>query len=348
MAIPMRNPKDSMTSTWRLWDRSRWGGAHWLLEFLNVHHVELDQEVPVYQKTDKIPYAPELQFHVWVLAHAALPLVLHQLYIYFFGYPSAWLVFLYYHSAFEFTAVHEVHVLRRVGHKIGFFDGDKHPRDGVPDVGVGKTVQTLLSVMLLRPMYSVFLAYRPDEGPTSIRWGWLIFETGMYALMIDFWYYILHRSAHETENLWKFHRTHHLTKHPNPLLTAYADTVQEFVDIIGTPLLAYGSMRLMGFPMGFYEWWVCQAYVVFTEILGHSGLRMYTGSVNPWSWLLKTCNMYLLIEDHDLHHRRGWKHSQNYGKQTLVWDKLFNTAGQRVEALADNIDYVNVAEIPLL
>ena len=79
MAVPMRNPKDSMTSTWRLWDRSRWGGAHWLLEFLNVHHVELDQEVPVYQKTDKIPYAPELQFHVWVLAHAALPLGLHQL-----------------------------------------------------------------------------------------------------------------------------------------------------------------------------------------------------------------------------------------------------------------------------
>jgi hypothetical protein len=33
--------------------------------------------------------------------------------------------------------------------------------------------------------------------------------------------------------LWKYHRTHHLTKHPNPLLTLYADTEQEFFDILG-------------------------------------------------------------------------------------------------------------------
>ncbi|OQE12722.1 hypothetical protein PENFLA_c064G06542 [Penicillium flavigenum] len=348
MATAKRNPKDSLTSTWRSWDRSQWNAGHWLLEVLNVHHIELDQEVPVHQKTEKVPYAPELQFHRWVLIHASLPLVLHQLYIKYFGHPSALLAFVFYSLALEFIAVHETHVLRRVGHNIGFFDGDKHARDGVPDVGVGKTVKSLLSVIALRPMLAIFLAYRVDEAPSSIQWGWLIFETGMYALVLDFWYYIFHRSAHETEHLWKFHRTHHLTKHPNPLLTAYADTVQEFIDIVGTPLVTYGTMKLMGFPLGFYELWICQQYVVFTEVLGHSGLRMLATAVNPWTWLLRLCDMELVIEDHDLHHRKGWRNSHNYGKQTRVWDRLFNTSIPRVEGYRDNIDYVNTAKIPLL
>lgn len=348
MAAPMRNPKDSMTSTWRSWDRSKWTAPHWILEILGVHHVDLDRDVPVHQKTEKVPYAPELQFHRWVLVHAALPLIVHQLYIYYFGHPSALVAYAFYSLALEVSAIHEVRVLRRVGHKIGFFDGDKHARDGVPDVGVAKTVQSVLSVLIIRPMFTVFLAYRANEGPSSIRWGWLVFETGMYPLVIDFWYYIFHRSAHEIEHLWKFHRTHHLTKHPNPLLTAYADTVQEFIDIIGTPLITYGTLKLMGFPMGFYEWWICQQYVVFTEILGHSGLRMIATAVNPWTWLLRLCDMELVIEDHDLHHRKGWKNSHNYGKQTRVWDRLFNTWIPRVEGHDGNIDYVNTAKIPLL
>lgn len=344
----MRNPKDSMTSTWRTWDRSKWNFNHWFLEIINVHHGDMNQDVPVHQKTDKVPYAPELQFHRWVLIHASLPLIIHQLYINYVGYPSTVLVFVFYHLAMEAIAIHEAKVLRRVGQKIGFFDGDKHPRDGVPDVGVGKTVASVVSTILFRPMYTAFFAYNPNEGPASIKWGWLIFETGMYALVLDFWYYIMHRSAHETEHLWKFHRTHHLTKHPVPLLTAYADKVQEFVDIVGTPMLTYGTMKLMGFPMGFYEWWVCQQYVVFTEILGHSGLRMLATAVNPWTWLLRLCDMELVIEDHDLHHRKGWKSSHNYGKQTRVWDRLCNTDIPRIEGYADNIDYVNTAEIPLL
>ncbi|KAE8330325.1 hypothetical protein BDV39DRAFT_202128 [Aspergillus sergii] len=347
MATITRNPLDSMKSTWRSWDRTQWNAAHWLIETLNIHHIDLDKEVPVHQKTDKVPYAPELQFHRWVLIHASIPLIIHQLYINYIGQPSALLVFIFYSLSLELIAIHEVHVLRRVGHKIGFFDGDKHPRDGVPDVGVRKTVQTLLSVIFLRPMATVIISYRADEPPSSIRWLWLIFETGVYAVVLDFWYYLFHRSAHETELLWQFHRRHHLTKHPNPLLTAYADLVQEFFDLVGTPLITYGTMKLMGFPMGFYEWWFCQQYIIFTEILGHSGLRMIATAVNPWTSFLRLFDMELLLEDHDLHHRKGWKSSYNYGKQTRVWDRLFNTCTTRIEGHRDNIDYVNTAEIPL-
>ncbi|KAF9891570.1 hypothetical protein FE257_003581 [Aspergillus nanangensis] len=337
-----------MKSTWRSWDRQKWNRGHWLLEILNAHHLDLDKDFPVHEKTDKVPLATEWHFHRYVIVHAGIPLLLHQLYIYYTGNNmSPWVAFLFYHLALTFNSVHEVHILRRLGHRHGFLDGDKHPRDGVPDVGVGTTVQSVLSVMIFRPIISVFFSYQADKPPSSIPWLWLAVETGAYAVILDFWYYLFHRSMHESDRLWQFHRTHHLTKHPNPLLTAYADHVQEFFDIVGVPLMTYGTMKLVGFPMGFYEWWVCQEYVVFTEILGHSGLRIAVTAVNPWTWLLKCFDMELMLEDHDLHHRKGWKSSYNYGKQTRVWDRLFNTCLPRVEGHVDNIDYVNTAELPL-
>ena len=349
MTTPRRNPMDSMKSTWRSWDRKQWNFGHWLIELLNVHHVDLDKEVPVHPKTDKVPIAKEWPFHRYVIIHAALPLLLQQLYIKVFGHNMPpWLAFTFYSLALNLIAVHEVHILRRLGHRYGFFDGDKHPRDGVPDVGVGITAKSLLSVMAFRPMMSVMFAYRSDKAPSSIPWLWLIVETGVYAVTLDFWYYLFHRSMHETDSLWQFHRTHHLTKHPNPLLTAYADNVQEFFDIVGIPMMTYISMKFMGFPMGFYEWWVCQQYVVFTEILGHSGLRIQVTAINPWTWFLRLFDMDLMLEDHDLHHRKGWKSSYNYGKQTRVWDRLFKTTLPRVEGTDDNIDYVNQVELPLI
>ncbi|KAH8689318.1 hypothetical protein BGW36DRAFT_401717 [Talaromyces proteolyticus] len=268
MAALIHNPKNSMKSTWR----------HWFIELLNMHH-----------KVDK--------FHRWVLIHASIPLFLHQLYISYFGRnPSPLSVFIFYSLAFQLISIHEIHVLRRVGHKVGFFDGDKHARDGVPDAGVSKTVQSLVSIVILRPMMMVFLSYRSDKGPSSLR-------------------------------------THHPTKHPNPLLSGYADLLQEFFDMVGAPLITYGTMKLMGIPFGFYEWWICQQYVAFTEILGHSGLRMLATAVNLWTWLLRYCDVEGVIEDHDLHHRR---------------DCLFHTSLPRVEGHRYNIDYLNPVKIPLL
>lgn len=349
MVPPPRNPKDSIKSTWRSWDRKQWNLYHWLIELLDIHHWNPNQEIPVHQKTDKVPHAKEWQFHRYVCVHAGIPLLLQQLYINYFGHNlSPWMTYIFYALALKLIAVHEVHVIRRLGHRYGFFDGDKHPRDGVPDVGVGTTVQSLLSVVALRPMMTVFFAYDPNQVPSSIPWLWLFVETGVYAVTLDFWYYLLHRSSHEVDYLWQFHRTHHLTKHPNPLLTAYADHVQEFFDVVGVPMMTYGTMKFLGFPMGFYEWWVCQQYVVVTEVLGHSGLRMELTAVNPWTWFLKLFDMELMLEDHDLHHRKGWKSSYNYGKQTRVWDRLFGTCLPRVEGHQDNIDYVNTAELPLI
>ncbi|KAI2787266.1 Fatty acid hydroxylase vlmA [Penicillium oxalicum] len=313
--------KDSMRSTWRTADRSEWTRAHWALEILNVHPIELGKEIPVHQKDEKIPFMPQWSLQRWVLFYAALPLVLHQAFTTYTGIT--------------------------LGHIYGFLDGDKHERDGIPDVGVTKVVASLYKTTGSRLVLATYLTYNRNVLPSQMNWAWLPLEIGLYGIVLDFWFYWYHRIMHDVSFLWKFHRTHHLTKHPNPLLAAYADHEQEFFDMVGVPLMTWITLRTMGMPMGFYEWWICHQYVAFAEVFGHSGLRVHLTVPSTLSWLLQWLDAEIVIEDHDLHHRKGWRKSHNYGKQTRLWDKIFGTCTERVESVADNVDYTNVARMPL-
>lgn len=345
--VPKANPKDSMKSTWRH-DRSHWTFHHRLYDILDILPDSLDREVPVHSKEDKVPYVPDWQMNRWVMVHAAIPLVIHQVYATYTGRnlgPIAASVL--YTIAFKLIAIHELHMLRELGHQYGFFDGDKHERDSVPDVGVKKVLRSLVSTSTFRPLMTVFLSYRTSQTPSTISWVWLFIEIGLYGVVLDFWFYWYHRLMHDVSSLWKYHRTHHLTKHPNPLLTLYADTEQEIFDIAGIPLLTFVSLRLMGLPMGFYDWWICHQFVVFAELAGHSGLRIHATPPSTVSWLLRLFDAELVIEDHDLHHRKGWKKSYNYGKQTRLWDRIFGTCHERIEDLKENVDYVNTVSMPV-
>lgn len=348
MEKPKGNPKDSMKSTWRQADRNEWTIFHWFYELLGIHPTALDKEVPVHSKKDKVPHVRDSHLHRWVLVHSFIPLALHHAYVLYTGHNLGPIgAFFFYMAAFKLTAIHELHALRRLGHTYGFLDGDKHERDGVPDVGVAKVVHSLVSTATLRPMFSIFLAYRTSQTPDTISWLWLPLEIGLYGIILDFWFYWYHRLMHDVSSLWQYHRTHHLTKHPNPLLTLYADHEQEFFDIAGIPLLAFFSLKLMGLPMGFYDWWVCHQYVMFAELAGHSGLRLHATPPNTLSWLLRMFDAELVIEDHDVHHRKGWRKSHNYGKQTRLWDRVFGTCHDRIECASDNVDYENSVGMPL-
>lgn len=70
---------------------------------------------------------------------------------------------------------------------------------------------------------------------------------------------------------------------------------------------------------------------MYIEGTGHSGMRVF------WTHpllgeVLRPFDMDLTIEDHDLHHRHG-KSGKNYGKQTRIFDRLFNTIDARVEGI---------------
>ncbi|EHA22524.1 hypothetical protein ASPNIDRAFT_127650, partial [Aspergillus niger ATCC 1015] len=90
----------------------------------------------------------------------------------------------------------------------------------------------------------------------------------------------------------------------------YADTVQETFDIVVIHLMTFGSMELLGLPI---------------PSMNGGGLRAEATAVNPMTWLVRMFDMELVIEDHDLHYRNGWRRSHNYGKQTRLWDRLFGT-----------------------
>lgn len=342
-----RNPADSMVSTWRR-DRSQWTFWHWMIELLGLHLNSLDKDPPVFSKKDKIPAMREWTLHLWIVSHALIPIILHHAYTSYTGQNLGVIgAFALYSSAFKLSGIHEMHIMSRLGQIYGFLDGDKHPRDEIPDVGVGKVMRELISTSTFRMIMSIYLTYRQDETPSSLKWEWLPLEIGLYSITVDFWFYWYHRCMHSIGPLWQYHRRHHLTKHPNPLLSAYADHEQEFMDITGIPLLAYTTLKLLGLPMGFYEWWICFQYIAFSEFIGHSGLRLHGGAPSTVNWLLELFDAELVIEDHDLHHRYGWRKSHNYGKQTRLWDRMFGTCHHRIESVKENVDYDNRVTMPL-
>ncbi|KAF4120674.1 Sterol desaturase/sphingolipid hydroxylase, fatty acid hydroxylase superfamily [Geosmithia morbida] len=337
----MRNPKDSMKSDWyTALPRDQWTWHHWFYHYTGVYKEGVETPVPIYQKTERVPYVSDWTTHGWITAHIATTIFLNHLYVVYTGHNlSAVAAFFFYSLAFKITAIHEMRALRYVGHMTGYLDGDAHARDGVPNVGVEKVVWSLLSTSTFRPIFTLFLSWRTAQAPADANWLLVPLETGLYIVTLDFWFYWYHRLMHEVDWLWRFHRTHHLTKHPNPLLTLYADTVQELFDVAGIPLMSYFSLKAVGLPMGFYEWWFAHQFVMFTELVGHSGLRIVLWPPNPLNPLIRLFGLELIIEDHDIHHRKGWKRSGNYGKQTRIWDSLFGTNLGRIECQDSNIDW---------
>ncbi|KAH6869075.1 hypothetical protein B0T10DRAFT_418979 [Thelonectria olida] len=344
--MPIINPKDSFVSTWPLGDKSKWGINHWMIDILNAYPVTPAKSVPIHKKTDMMPYFVEWQGHLWVLLHAFIPITIHQAWLSYSGTDSLndIAVFLLYFLSFSVIVVREVQGARKAGEEIGYLDGDVHDRDGIPDVGVDKVARALWKTTGSRIAMATYISYNSSQSPADVMhnwrwWAWLCLEIGLYGIILDFWFYVYHRAMHDIDGLWKYHRTHHLTKHPNTLLAAYADHEQEFFDMVGVPLLTWMTFRVIGIPLGYYEWWICHQYIAFTEVLGHSGLRIYAIPPSTMSWLLRMFHVELVIEDHDLHHRYGYRKSHNYGKQTRVWDRLFNTCRERIEMRRENVDW---------
>ncbi|OAA70088.1 Fatty acid hydroxylase [Akanthomyces lecanii RCEF 1005] len=352
MSTTRTNPKDSMKSTWLRGNRSQWKWSHKLLASQLASHPEYDRDIPVHAKTDPMPYMGGWSPHAFVLVFALGTMAAHQAILSFSGWRAlpAWLAFGIYTAGALSMMGRLTTALRALGKAHGFMDGE-HARDGVPDVGVDRVAISLGKLMLGRPGLTVLLAYQSATAPLDVVgqptwWAWLALHIGVYTLVLDFFFYWYHRAMHDVPFLWKYHRRHHLTKHPNAMLTGYADDEQEMGDILVMPLLTYLAMHAaFGDKFDFYHWWVCQVYVLFTESVGHCGVRVMTSSPSTLVWLWEWLGVSITIEDHDMHHRRGSKKSFNYGKQSLVWDNIFGTSYPREESLM--VDYSKVVHMPL-
>ncbi|KAF1827578.1 uncharacterized protein K489DRAFT_349066 [Dissoconium aciculare CBS 342.82] len=334
----MTSVQNPMASTWRGTDRKTWSWQHFILERADNWHND-NKEFPVFKKTDKLRWFSQLSVNRWILTHAAWPVAIHAAWNYYlaseYGRMPHIFVFEY---AFKHLALHNLPVTD-VLDRCGFLDGDKQSRDKVPDVGINKVFASIYSIVAVRSALTVSLSYRKND-PIALS-PWILAEIFLYPIIVDFFFYIYHRATHEIDGLWKYHRTHHLTKHPNPLLSSYADVEQEVIEMAVVPFLTFLTMKAFGFPMGFFDWWLCQSYVLCAEAFGHSGIRAMMTAPGPAGSFLKVLGCELVLEDHDLHHRQGWRTSGNYGKATRLWDRIFGTCLGRIEAKWDNVDYDN-------
>lgn len=182
--------------------REQWNYVHWSIELLDVHHVSLDLDVPIHSKEEKIPYLPPWSVHIWILFHASIPLIIHQAWVSFVN-PNGlgnFATFILYFFAFNTIIVRQARAHRRLAHKYGFLDGDKHERDGIPDVGVRRVASSLYKTTGSRLLMAILLTYDKSRAPFA-SWNewfwWLPLEIGLYGIVLDFWFYWYHRAMHD-------------------------------------------------------------------------------------------------------------------------------------------------------
>ncbi|WFD05463.1 hypothetical protein MVES1_000793, partial [Malassezia vespertilionis] len=281
---------------------------------------------------EKIPVFSELNQLVHLAPPVFLPFVARHLYYHYVSHDmgSPWVVWFLMFTYTMLFGMSSVLYMNRLVRRYGYLDGDVG-RDTLPYNLIPKVIFEMVSASMLRPALVVLACYDPTEVPTLTIW--LPVQLFLLTLTEDFYYYWGHRLCHEAESAWKIHRLHHTTKHPTTMLLAYADEIQEVFDIVGAPTLSWLTC-----PFGFDVTIVWMLVHLHLQLGGHSGLRLHVGSVltgpflRPFGW-------ELVVEDHDLHHRHGWKDSYNYGKQSRFWDNLHGSAGDRIEGQGSNLDW---------
>ncbi|KAH7151447.1 hypothetical protein DER46DRAFT_690428 [Fusarium sp. MPI-SDFR-AT-0072] len=345
----MSQTKPTILSTLRVMQTT------WTWRFLTATFPRLPKSVPVFSITDKVPCVSQLSQHRVILIYACTPIILQQALMSITGsetFNTSFEFILYFYT-YQLSARHQGYTFRKLALQVGYFDGDKHQRDNFNASGKssGKIICSLARTAIARTGMPILLSFQPNQSPVEVLgnltwWIWAVLNITFYSVTLDFWYYLVHRAALEVPYLWKFHRAHHTTKHPNMRLTAYTDTEQEIWDMLGAPILAYATLRALNIPFDFFMLLVCLHYIVYTEVSGHSGLRILMFPPLTFSLLLSYFDAKLSIEDHDLHHRYGWRVAKNYGKQTRVWNRVFGTCSERLESNALNINYENRIKIP--
>ncbi|CAF1078328.1 unnamed protein product [Adineta steineri] len=272
---------------------------------------------------------------LWLTVMIAPALIIQALWYYIIpenSYFHTWhpiVAFIFYHLAFVTFIIRLVKHITYYMDVYGTFDEYKRPRDYVPDKYVYRLILSILIYTLARTGGGLILGgynrYSPPSLGHTISWAFPI-KIGIWLITLDFFFYFYHRAVHTFPFLWKYHSKHHSTKHPTPLQSILADDLQEIIEIFLIPLAASLVM-----PLLVHEFWIAQCILAYVEAMGHSGTRVY------WTHpligeILRPFGMELTVEDHDLHHRYG-KSGKNYGKQTRIFDRMFNTISERVEGV---------------
>ncbi|KIM77950.1 hypothetical protein PILCRDRAFT_606638 [Piloderma croceum F 1598] len=327
ISIPVKQPKKQIRAptTWHLKPKPT-SLADWI-----ARH-DLGPPGLYEPQPDEVDRGPVPHHSIWrensfILRRLLLPLLAQWAFLYFTdirieGGMAVGIQFVIYEIYFIVFAIHVFHRCQYYMQKYGTLNEHKRGRDLVPDSHHDRVSYALVTFILIRNIGIFVLGQDSSEKPHLGIWSPM--KIGAFQIVLDYFFYFYHRSAHEFDFLWFIHQQHHATKSPTPSLSLWADNYQDILEWAIVPFLAYKVVHL-----SFAELWLASGYTLYVEAMGHSGIRAY------WSHplltpILKPFGMEIAIEDHDLHHRYG-RGGKNYGKQTRVWDVLFGTAAPREE-----------------
>ncbi|SPO29785.1 related to ERG25 - C-4 methyl sterol oxidase [Ustilago trichophora] len=329
--------KGRMTATWPYKEPKDWNWAESVLARMGItpstRPSGAPAKPPVYSNDTQVPVYPIWKMYLYATPKAVAPLLVDSGITYFTGYRigKGWAAFVYM-LCFSWYSRRTAIAFQRLMLNFGTLDA-RAPRDNIPDLDTGNMVLHFVASTLSRIPLGTLLLYQPNEPPLDLNTILLLpVNVFIYAVVLDFYYYWYHRLMHEVDSLWKYHRKHHLTKHPVAIMAAYTDDEQGLFDIVIIPALA-----LLTWQINFATWWVAMNFILYTELAGHSGVRAYFQVIATWP--LRYLGLELIVEDHDIHHRQGWRKSGNYGKQTRLWDAIFGTLMPRIECKSNNIDW---------
>lgn len=333
-AIPgdTTSPKKSKDKKdpYRYRPKSTWQNKSWRQRtfFENLCSLDICPE-SVYTIKDKSELPAQVPYHsvalenAFILSGALYPIALQYIWYTYMG--TTWhpaVAFFIYHLSFVGFAMTMLKRLHFYMVKYGVFDQENRPRDKPSDRDVNRLGFSIFIYTILRTAGALFLQFDRNVTPT-ITWWWPV-RTGLWMLALDYLFYVYHRSCHQIGWLWFIHKGHHATGHPTPVMSILADDIQEVLEIVLIPL---GASLIV--PMPFHDLYISICYLLYVEALGHSGIRA------DWphpilGHLLRPFGMDLAVEDHDLHHRFG-RSGMNYGKQTRVYDKIFDSITERID-----------------
>lgn len=195
-------------------------------------------------------------------------------------------------------------------------------------------LNTILMIMGLFPLFS-FLVLTPvaqlfsdgagagADAPSGLKlwvpWfndhPWLLF--GLYYVLYDLAYYLMHRTQHLIPWWWALHSLHHSQRQ----MSCWTNDRTHYIDGVLQSFVLASVGLVMGVDAAEFAWMTLISELV--QNLSHANLRWHFGRVGD--------RLFVGPLFHRLHHMQrdptdASLHNCNYGQVLSIWDVLFGTA----------------------
>ena len=141
---------------------------------------------------------------------------------------------------------------------------------------------------------------------------WFFGQIFVLMIILDFWFYVVHRIMH-TKLVYKIvHKTHHLSTDPSPFAANSVHPTEAIFDFI---FIVLTSLVLPLHPLAIFVFVNISA---IWSTIGHLGYEIF-----PRSFTKSIFGKYLnLATVHNQHHKLFL---YNFGYYTTIWDRIFGT-----------------------